>query len=128
MSGVSELRPRPRLIGILRQRCPRCRRGAVYSGLVAMRETCAVCGYQFGRESGYFTGAMYASYAMAVPLLIVIYALLSATVARDLNILSTFALSVAVFIPFAPIIFRYSRVIWMYVDAAFDPNSPVRRS
>lgn len=125
---VSELRPRPRVMGVLLQRCPRCRRGAVYSGLVSMRETCAVCGYQFGREPGYFTGAMYASYAMAVPLLILIYALLSATVARDLNIISTFALSAAIFIPFTPIIFRYSRVIWMYVDAAFDPNSPVRRS
>jgi len=119
-------RLRPWLLGVLLQRCPRCRRGAVYAGLLTTREACPACGYQYGREPGYFTGAMYASYALAVPLLVVIYALLSATIARDLNILSTFALSAIVFSPCVPVIFRYSRVIWLYVDAYFDPHSPIR--
>ena len=34
-----------------------------------MYEPCPACGFQFGREPGYFTGAMFASYALAVPFL-----------------------------------------------------------
>lgn len=120
-------KPRPRPIGLLLQRCPRCRRGAVYHGLMSMRETCAVCGYQYGREPGYFMGAMYASYFLAVPLLVAIYAILSATLMQGQSILVTFGWSALAFLPFVPLIFRYSRVIWMYIDAHVDPNSPVRQ-
>lgn len=111
-----------RLSAILRQRCPRCLQGHVFHGLVAMRETCPQCGYQFGREPGYFTGAMFASYALAVPILFVIFMLLwnffADTWTLTFNLLVTFI----VFLPFVPVIFRYSRVIWMHVDVVLDPE------
>ncbi len=115
------------VIAALLQRCPRCLKGHVYHGLVAMHETCPQCGYQFGREPGYFTGAMFASYALAVPILFVIFVVLwqffSDTWLLTFNLLATFV----VFLPFAPIIFRYSRVIWMHVDYQLDPHSPQRQ-
>ena len=38
-----------------------------------MNENCPVCGLDFDRgDPGHFTGAMYASYAMAIPLLAVL--------------------------------------------------------
>lgn len=111
-----------RLLAILRQRCPRCLQGHVYHGLVTMYETCPHCGHQFGREPGYFTGAMYASYTLAVPLLFIIFvglwALFGSTWTLMFNLLVTFI----VFLPCAPIIFRYSRVIWMHVDWQLDPG------
>ena len=111
-----------RLIAILRQRCPRCLHGHVYHGLMSMYDTCPECGYQFGREPGYFTGAMYASYTMAVPLLfiifVVLWALFSTTWTLMFNLLVTFI----VFLPFVSIIYRFSRVIWMYVDWQLDPG------
>lgn len=111
-----------RLSAVLRQRCPHCLRGRVFHGLVAMHDTCPQCGYQFGREPGYFTGAMFASYSLAVPLLFVIFMILwhffSNTWPLTFNLFVTFV----VFLPFVPVIFRYSRVIWMHVDAVLDPE------
>lgn len=111
-----------RLSAVLRQCCPRCLGGRVFHGLVAMHDTCPQCGYQFGREAGYFTGAMFASYTLAVPLLFVIFMALwhffSATWPLTFNLLVTFI----VFLPFVPVIFRYSRVIWMHVDVMLDPE------
>ena len=118
----------PRLLGVLLQRCPECRRGAVYHGLMSMHERCAVCGYQYGRETGYFTGAMYASYFIAVPVLIVIFAVMSVTFAVGQTPMATLAMSSVVFLLFVPGIFRYSRVIWMYIDRLFDPHGPERKS
>jgi uncharacterized protein (DUF983 family) len=111
-----------RLIAVLLQRCPRCLQGRVFYGWVAMHDTCPDCGHQFGREPGYFTGAMFASYALAVPLLFAIFMVLwnffSATWPLTFNLFVTFV----VFLPFAPIIFRYSRVLWMHVDWLLDPE------
>src|SRR5207248_3419030 len=57
---------------ILRQRCPRCRKGAIYRcslfrGWLSMFERCPVCDLKFEREQGYFVGAMYVSYSRAIP-------------------------------------------------------------
>src|SRR5438128_9502553 len=57
---------------ILRQRCPRCREGAIYRGSLfrgwlSMYERCPVCNLKFEREQGYFVGAMYVSYMLAIP-------------------------------------------------------------
>ncbi len=111
-----------RLIAMLRQRCPRCLQGHVFHGLLTMYDTCPRCGYQFGREPGYFTGAMFASYTLAVPVLFVIFMVLwyffSETWPLTFNLLVTFI----VFLPCVPVIFRYSRVIWMHVDWLLDPG------
>ena len=56
-----------RMGAIVRQRCPRCLKGKVFSGLFRMNENCPECGYRFEREQGYFLGAMYASYFISVP-------------------------------------------------------------
>ena len=126
MTTPPQARPK-RLTALLRQRCPRCLRGHVYHGLISMYDTCLECGHQFGREPGYFTGAMYASYTMAVPLLfiifVVLWSLFSSTWTLMFNLLVTFI----VFLPFVPLIFRYSRVIWMYVDWQLDPGKAANR-
>ena len=53
------------LRAILRQRCPRCRRGRMFRGRLTMNDPCPVCGLVFQREEGYFLGAMYVSYALS---------------------------------------------------------------
>jgi len=116
-----------RLSAILLQRCPRCLKGRVYHGLMSMHDTCPACGHQFGREAGYFTGAMYASYTLAVPLLFILFvglwSLFSTTWTLMFNLLVSFLL----FLPFVPIIYRYSRVIWMHIDWKLDPGQAANR-
>ena len=92
--------------------------GKVFGGFVKMHERCGACGYRFGREEGYFTGAMYVSYAIG---LVVVFALIgllwtvwpSHSIA-GLGVLLA-AASVA-YLAFVPIVFRYSRVVWLHLD------------
>ena len=65
-------RPKPSdsaFVAALRQRCPKCRDGPIFSGRVRMNEFCPRCGLRFEREPGYFLGAMYFSYVLAIPIL-----------------------------------------------------------
>jgi uncharacterized protein (DUF983 family) len=55
-----------RLATIVKQRCPRCLQGQVFATLFHMHEQCPSCGLSFEREAGYFTGAMYLSYGVAI--------------------------------------------------------------
>lgn len=105
------------LIGILRQRCPRCRKGPIYRGIMTMRPSCSACGLVYQREFGYFYGAMYASYGLGllttaywIPMLMMgvnpVWVVLLPSIQLFLQI---------------PLTFRYSRVIWLYLDHRFDP-------
>jgi uncharacterized protein (DUF983 family) len=105
-----------RLNAILWQKCPKCLRGNIFSGLTTMRECCPECGHKFEREPGYFTGAMYASYFMAVPILLLMTLLIS-WVFLPAWLLQNVALIAAVpFLFLVPIIVRYSRIVWMHID------------
>lgn len=113
---------RSRLSAILRLRCPRCLEGKVFSGSFAMNERCPVCGHRFGREPGYFVGAMYFSYMMSVPFLLGASGILWWIFFRQWPILLTIALATLIMLPFVPAMFRYSRVIWMHLDWVVDPD------
>ena len=106
---------RSRFWALLCQRCPVCRRGRIFGGLIAMNEHCPVCGITFEREEGYFLGAMYFSYFLSVPtlsLFFVVGVLLFPSWPQELIA----GLAVVIFLPLAPLIFRYSRVGWIHYD------------
>ena len=110
-----------RLASIVRQRCPVCCIGPVFRSLIVMHNACPACGHVFEREPGFFVGAMYISYALAIPLYVLLAGGLRWMLGgwKDLAVL---ALALPLFVPFAPLLFRYSRVIWMHLDAAVDPK------
>src|ERR1700682_5884321 len=58
-----------RLAAIWHQRWPRCFKGRVFRTGMSMYYACPECRMIYGRENGYFTGAMIVSYILAVPLL-----------------------------------------------------------
>ena len=85
-----------------------------------MWDNCPVCGLQFEREPGYFLGAMYVSYGLSVPpvlLLILLIRMLSGW-RYDVSIGAAFV----AYLPCAPVVARFARVVWMYVDQRFDPR------
>jgi len=84
-----------------------------------MHRACPVCGHVFEREPGYFVGAMYVSYALAIPSYLAVWGILCLLLPgwSDLAIL---AAALPLFVPLAPILFRYSRIIWMHLDLAID--------
>jgi uncharacterized protein (DUF983 family) len=100
---------------ILRQRCPRCREGSVFRGAVEMNPACPVCGLPFEREQGYFLGAMYISYGLSIVLLGLLTWVLSLLLPTwDLGVLVL--LGCVLYLPVVPIVFRYSRVMWIHFD------------
>ncbi len=108
--------------GILGKLCPQCRRGSVFHSLWKMNENCPVCGLDFDRgDPGYFTGAMYASYAMAIPLLAVVTGI-EYLILAGWSLFGLVVLASLICTPLVPWIWQYSRVIWIYFDRYFDPE------
>lgn len=109
------------LSAILRQKCPRCRVGGIFNGLTATNRACPHCGLVFEREPGYFIGAMYFSYALAVALLGAFYLVVSLLL-PDWNTNLQALIALLAYLPFVPAVFRYSRTLWMYFDRHFWPG------
>ncbi len=87
-----------------------------------MNERCPACGYKFEREPGYFTGAMYFSYALGI-LLIAAGVLLGKLLIVPSWPLHWILLAAWVaFLPLVPAVFRYSRVLFIHFDRYFDPD------
>jgi uncharacterized protein (DUF983 family) len=115
------MEPMSAIEGILRQLCPRCRQGRMFRGWLAMHETCPHCGLQFNRgEQGYYIGAMYVSYALSIPPVLVLV-LLFWRLAHWSFSAAIFGAFVA-YLPLVPLAVRFSRVIWIYLDRTFDKS------
>jgi uncharacterized protein (DUF983 family) len=114
---------RGRLAAILTMRCPRCREGRVFASRWRMNDRCPSCGLLFMRGTGYFTGAMYFSYAMGIPL-IAMLTLAVYLVAPSWALWQDVLLAWVLFLPLVGPVFRYSRVLWIHFDQYFDPAPP----
>jgi uncharacterized protein (DUF983 family) len=108
-----------RLGALLQRRCPRCLQGQVFVGLFRMHKHCPVCGLLFEREPGYFTGAMYISYGLAIIATAPVW-LPMAWFGRSLG--EILLASGALLIVGSPWLFRYARMLWLYLDDALDPR------
>jgi uncharacterized protein (DUF983 family) len=113
-----------RLLDILRGRCPRCHRGAIFvpgpRGLIGeLNDACPSCGLVFLREAGYFLGAMYVSYGLGVITVLPVAVILAVWVEWSLWVVMT--IMVLQTLLSMPLFFRFSRVIWLYLDQSIDP-------
>src|SRR5258708_2429766 len=106
---------------ILQQRCPRCREGKLFKGILAMHDACPVCGLVFEREPGYFLGAMYISYGLAIVILVPLFFVLQ-WLLPDWSDILVAALAAVPYLALSPLVFRYSRVLWMHFDTWGAPS------
>jgi uncharacterized protein (DUF983 family) len=110
---------------IWRQLCPRCRQGRIFKrsiflGFPAMNQRCPVCDLKFEREGGYFLGAMYISYGLALVTILVLAAVLWGAVHLRMDKAVVWAL--ILFVPFIPSLTLLARVLWIHLDQALDPE------
>jgi len=113
------------LASMLGQRCPRCREGrifrySIFRGFPKMCQRCSVCDLKFQREEGYFLGAMYISFGLALVIIALISVLLWVITGWWITRVTIWA--VVLFLPLAPAISLLARVLWIYLDQAFDPE------
>ena len=112
---------RSRAWAILHLRCPRCFEGRIFRDTWTMNEDCPVCGLHFNRETGYFLGSMYFSYPIGIPL-IAFFTLIAYLVFPAWRLYQHLLLGWVLFLPLVPIVYRYSRVMWIHFDRYFDPD------
>ena len=86
-----------------------------------MHEHCPHCGVRYEREPGYFLNSMFVAYTVGFLVLVPSALLLAWWYVSVL----TFTIVIAVeAIVIWPIIFRYSRAIWVHLDQVLDPRKP----
>jgi uncharacterized protein (DUF983 family) len=117
--------------GIFRQLCPRCRSGhifasSIYFGFPKMHERCPACDLKFQREAGYFLGAMYISYGLALGVILALAVVLWFLTHWRLDKLTIWA--IVLFLPLAPALTLFARILWIYLDQTVDPEKTGRQN
>ena len=127
MKDVSKLQ------AILGAKCPRCRQGNIFaysnwklSRFTATHEQCPVCKLRYEVEPGFFIGAMYISYAMSVALAFVsgvaVYVL-----GNDPALWVYLVIVTGLVVVLLPLMFRYSRVLFLYMFSGIKYNKQAAR-
>lgn len=107
-----------KVVYIAKGKCPDCGKGDVYEKkrrwiqLPKMNSNCEHCGYNFNGEPGYFLGAMYVSYAMAVFEGLVTFFIASLFM-KEFSGISLALIITGVIVVFSIPNFKFSRIIWM---------------
>ncbi len=105
---------------VLAEKCPNCGEGNVYRtqksilSFPEMNARCSDCNYRFDREPGYFIGAMYISYALAVFQGLVIF-LSAHFLFPSLTINWKLALVIFVIVIFAKKNYKWSRILYIHL-------------
>jgi uncharacterized protein (DUF983 family) len=111
-------------------KCPRCDQGEVFESrnpykpgkMMEMKRTCPNCGLRYEKESGFFYGAMYISYMINIGLFVIAtltwYLFVEDLIDWRIYIGSYVLLTVVLW----PVIYRYSRSIWMMFFFKYDPE------
>jgi uncharacterized protein (DUF983 family) len=106
---------RPRwtaLAAALRNRCPRCRRGRLFRGLLDLAPACESCGLRYDDDGSAVTVGMV--FGFFVPLLAAL-PLGFALIGRGAPLWLALGAPAAVVVAAAPVVVRGSKVVWVWV-------------
>jgi hypothetical protein len=110
---------KPLIYSIITEKCPYCHKGDVFMNnklisIPQMNPHCNNCKADFTGEPGYFFGAMYLSYAIAVGAGIITFLLLWYLLGiRSFNTHVFSIISIVLLISFKN--FKWSRIIWLKI-------------
>lgn len=105
-------------------KCPNCGKEKIFHDngnpvtfrMPKMTKDCTSCGYNFHRETGFYFGAMYMSYALTVAEMVavmVIRYILNVGFGLNINLLQTFIAIVFVVFILWTFNYRLSRIMWL---------------
>jgi uncharacterized protein (DUF983 family) len=117
-----------KLYSILNFKCPACHDGDFFEShpynltkAGDIHKSCANCKTKFSKEPGFYYGAMYVSYAIAVGLSVSLYFFFE-LINFDFSV-SFFILFYSVFILLlSPLIYAFSKIIWANIFINFTKN------
>jgi uncharacterized protein (DUF983 family) len=107
--------------------CPRCHKGDLFlnknpykiKNWDKMYANCPQCGLHYEREPGFFQGAMYVSYGLGVGFSTLV---LLINFVIGFNVTIFFLSNTIGLIVFAPLLFRYSRAIYLTIFVKYEKN------
>ncbi len=110
-----------KLHSILFCKCPKCCKGDMFvyknpyhlNKIFKMFDKCPHCKFEYFIETGFFYGAMYASYAITVALSIFLFIVLK--LPFNITLLDFFYINTGFILVTTPIIFRISRALWLHL-------------
>ena len=117
--------PKPGLVAsVIKNKCPRCRRGDLYrnkgafriNGLMTMNDQCPVCGQPFDMEPGFYYGTNMVSYVLAVVVSVVSFVLWILVIGislQDNRFFWWIGFNAVLLILLQPPLMRLSRTVWL---------------
>ncbi|KQS47775.1 MAG: DUF983 domain-containing protein [Flavobacterium lindanitolerans] len=116
------------LKNVIQNKCPHCGKGKVFKTngnpflfqMPEMHPECSECGHKFVKEPGFFFGAMYVSYALAVGEMVATFFISRLFVT---SLVHSLLFIVAAAFLLCTINFRYSRLLWIYM---FDSKAKAK--
>ena len=125
----STIRKKSKLLSVIRQKCPRCREGNLFTTQnpysfkegTRMHDSCPVCNQDFKIEPGFYIGALWTSFPIVIFIMALLSVLLLAWFKLSLNYFFVI-LTVSLFL-LQPIITRLGRTIWIYIFIKYDPGA-----
>jgi uncharacterized protein (DUF983 family) len=121
------------ILGILKNKCPRCRRGDLYKnkgafrikGLMAMNEKCPVCGQPLDMEPGFYYGTNLISYALALLVSVLSFVLWVVFIGISLDDSRFFwwmGVNAILLLVLQPPLMRFSRTVWLAFFVKYSPR------
>ena len=100
--------------------CPNCKKTKVFKTLgnpilfkmPQMNDECVACNYSFHRETGFYFGAMYMSYALTVAEMVAVFVI---GLLLKLSFLHMFMMVVVVILALSTFNYRISRLMWLNI-------------
>lgn len=116
-----------KLYSILHLKCPVCHEGEFFQAhpynlnrVGDLHEQCPVCGVKYEKEIGFYTGAMYVSYAIGVAVCVTLWVALMVLL-PDLGIITQIVSIASVMLFGAPVFYALSKIIWANFFFQYDP-------
>ncbi len=113
---------------LLLGKCPRCRKGSMFTFPVTrlskfnvMNEQCPHCSVRLEPEPGYYQGAMYVGYGLTVAFITLIGLLLYVLGVQSEWVYIGIVIGFMILI--APLNYRYSRIIYLYLFGGIQYDS-----
>src|SRR5690349_14373820 len=121
------------LLSILKNKCPRCRRGDLFKykgafrlkGLMTMNDHCTVCGQPLDMEPGFYYGTNMISYALAVLITVfsfILWILLVGISLHDSRFFWWMGVNAVLLVLLQPPLMRISRTIWLSFFVKYSPR------
>jgi len=114
------------IVTVFKGKCPKCKSEKIFNKkgnlllfkIPKMNSKCRNCGFLFDKESGFFFGAMFVSYALIVAEAIALFIILNALL--GFSFINTCIGIILLITLIATINYRFSRIIWIYLFYSED--------